>query len=91
MGWTYSLKCYGVTIKKSPYAHPMNDSTTTFAVPKSRGNTRAEDASKHSAVSRGEIAECGCEVVGRVGQVMLPQSLYQALVTIIFLSVYTTR
>ena len=47
------------------YAHPMNDLTTAFAVPKSEGNARAEDVSKHSAVSRGEIAECSCEVVGR--------------------------
>ena len=43
----------------------MNDLTTAFAVPKSEGNARAEDVSKHSAVSRGEIAECSCEVVGR--------------------------
>ena len=42
----------------------MNDLTTAFAVPKSEGNAGAEDVSKHSAVSRGEIAECGCEVVG---------------------------
>ena len=47
------------------YAHPMNDLTTAFAVPKSEGNAGAEDVSKHSAVSRGEIAECGCEVIGR--------------------------
>ena len=47
------------------YAHPMNDLTTAFAVPKSGGNARAEDVSKHSAVSRGVIAECSCEVVGR--------------------------
>ena len=47
------------------YAHPMNDLTTAFAVPNSEGNARAEYVSKHSAVSRGEIAECGCEVVGR--------------------------
>ena len=60
--------------KTGTYAHPMNDLTTAFAVPKSEGNARAEDVSKHSAVSRGEIAECGCEVVGRVGQVILSQS-----------------
>ena len=47
------------------YAHPINDLTTAFAVPKSEGNAGAEDFSKHSAVSRGAIAECGCEVVGR--------------------------
>ena len=47
------------------YAHPMNDLTTAFAVLKSEGNAGAEDVSKHSAVSRGEIAECSCEVVGR--------------------------
>ena len=43
---------------------------------KSEGNARAEDVSKHSAVSRGEIAECSCEVVGRVGWVILFQSLF---------------
>ncbi|RJS73570.1 hypothetical protein CW696_01225 [ANME-2 cluster archaeon] len=52
----------------------MNDLTTAFAVPKSEGNAGAEDVSKHSAVSRGEIAECGCEVAGWVGQVILSQS-----------------
>ena len=43
----------------------MNDLTTAFAVPKSGGNARAEYVSKHSAVSRGEIAEYGCEVIRR--------------------------
>ena len=52
----------------------MNDLTTAFAVAKSEGNAKAEDVSKHSAVSRGEIAECGCEVVGWVGQAILSQS-----------------
>ena len=52
----------------------MNDLSTAFAVPNIEGNARAEDVSKHSAVSRGEIVECGCEVVGRVGWVMLFQS-----------------
>jgi len=47
----------------------MNDLTTAFAVPNIEGNARAEDVSKHSALSRGEIVECGCEVVGRVGWV----------------------
>jgi len=59
----------------------MNDLTTAFAVPKSEGNARAEDVSKHSAVSRGEIAECSCEVVGRVGQVILSQSRMDEAVT----------
>jgi len=52
----------------------MNDLTTAFAVPNIEGNARAEDVSKHSALSRGEIVECGCEVVGRVGWVILFQS-----------------
>ncbi|RJS71160.1 hypothetical protein CW696_04870 [ANME-2 cluster archaeon] len=46
----------------------MNDLTTAFAVPKSEGNARAEDVSKHSAVSRGEIAECGW--AGRLGNIV---------------------
>jgi|GEM_PF-1934121 len=52
----------------------MNDLTTAFAVPKSEGNARAEDVSKHSAVSRGEIAECGCEVVGRAVRQYCPKA-----------------
>ena len=52
----------------------MNDSTTAFAVPISEGNARAEDVSKHSAVSRDKIAEYGCEAIGRGGQVILFQS-----------------
>ena len=52
----------------------MNDLTTAFAVAKSEGNAKAEDVSKHSAVSRGEIAECGCEVIGRVGWVISSQA-----------------
>ena len=57
------------------YAQPMNDLTTAFAVPKSEGNARAEDVSKHSAVSRGEIAECSCEVVGRSVRQYCPKAV----------------
>ena len=34
----------------------MNGLTTAFAVAKSEGNAKAEDVSKHSAVSRGGLA-----------------------------------
>ena len=37
------------------YANPMSDLTTAFAVPNIEGNARAENVSKHSAVSRGVI------------------------------------
>ena len=57
----------------------MNDLTTAFAVPKSEGNAGAEDVSKHSAISRGEIAECGCEVVGRSVRQYCPKASALAL------------
>jgi len=53
-------------------------------VPKSEGNARAEDVSKHSAVSRGEIAECGW--AGRSGNIV-PKPLGRVQRVVIFLCV----
>ena len=45
-----------------------------FCSAEERRQCSTEEVSKHSAVSRGEIAERGCDVVGRVDLVIESQS-----------------